>query len=498
MKPLGGSGSRKLLKGRLRRRAGLRHSAYDLSTGQILYTQNSVLIEKGQKITYSYDEFGRIKKIIYPDKDVLDETVYEYDANDQIVHKTDNSGEYTYVYGKLGELCKETVTLKQYTNSQTQQQYRTAQFSYLQNYLGQMEEITYPNGEVVTYSYTNGGNVCRVQGKLCSIGINHTFDYVKNITYDHKDRRTSIEYGNGIISNYTYDEYRGWLETLVTTDSLKNSIQNIEYRFDVTGNVISYTNECTKYSTTQEYQYDTLGQLIQVNGKSVCQKYSSGPEYVSTYSQNWQFDSLGRQTLKESSVQNRIKTDLGGDLLNYRFDYEYLQNKANQVETCGGMYYAYDSNGNMILEQNAPVENANTGYVATVTKIKQDTYSVDQAWGFSDDTQATAANVSRRIFDYNCKNEMIVSKDSRYYTRYTYNQEGKRTGKYSSLGETLYFNDYAAWTYRPGDVSNPDGHQDVHIMLLGQRIVTKQNSATRYELADQIDKQYWYHTNHIG
>lgn len=266
----------------------------------------------------------------------------------------------------------------------------------------------------------------------------------------------------------------------------------------MTGNVISYTNDCDTFNTTQEYQYDVLGQLIEVNGKSICNKYSSGPEYVADYTQTWKFDNIGRVEKKTSNAVCPLKNDLGGDLLSYSFDYTYIEGKANQVGSCTGRYYAYDANGNMTIEQNVPIETETTGYIATVTQVKDDAYYVDQAWGVENDKQTAVSGISRRIFEYNCKNEMIVSKDSNYYTKYIYNQEGQRTSKYSSLGESLYFNEYASWTKRSGDSGNPDGRDAMHIYINGQRIVTKQNSATRYELSDQINKQYWYHTNHIG
>ena len=89
--------------------SGVQITHYNTTTGQLDYTQNSVLIEKGQKIVYQYDEFGRLKKIVYPDNKQLDNTEYEYDENDQIVKKIDNSGEHYYQYGKLGEIVSETI-----------------------------------------------------------------------------------------------------------------------------------------------------------------------------------------------------------------------------------------------------------------------------------------------------------------------------------------------------------------------------------------------------
>jgi hypothetical protein len=121
---------------------------------------------------------------------------------------------------------------------------KTAVMEYQSNYLGQMEKIIYPDGEIVTYGYDRAGQVKTVTGVKPSV----TFAYVNDIAYDEYGQRKFIEYGNGVRTNYVYDEYRRWLTSI---DTKKGSTvhQSISYRFDSVGNIEGYDNKGTKYDT---------------------------------------------------------------------------------------------------------------------------------------------------------------------------------------------------------------------------------------------------------
>ena len=115
---------------------------------------------------------------------------------------TDSSGTVEYAYGKLGETVREKRVLRQETGYVNMT--REAVMEYAGNYLGQMEKITYPDGEEVSYGYDYGGNVTSVTGH--NRGTN--FTYVEKIGYDEYAQRVYIEYGSGVKSTYSYDPYR--------------------------------------------------------------------------------------------------------------------------------------------------------------------------------------------------------------------------------------------------------------------------------------------------
>ena len=185
--------------------------------------------------------------------------------------------------------------------------------------------------------------------------MGHDFDYVTNILYDQYGQRTRIDYGNGTFTEYNYDSVRRWLDTIKTENKWGQSYQNISYSFDAVGNVLGYENNCLdnvigNYKTRQTYSYDNLYQLIKVEGETTYDPYHSElPEFVSNYSQNFEFDTdgLGNMTSKVSkeSVSPLKKI---GDNLNYNFTYVYDENFAHRLVRAGDRYYKYDSNGNIV------------------------------------------------------------------------------------------------------------------------------------------------------
>jgi len=49
-----------------------------------------------------------------------------------------------------------------------------------------------PDGEVVDYTYNRAGNLQSMQGKKES----HTYDYIKQLSYDEFEQRKYLKYGN--------------------------------------------------------------------------------------------------------------------------------------------------------------------------------------------------------------------------------------------------------------------------------------------------------------
>ena len=91
------------------------------------------------------------------------------------------------------------------------------------------KEITYPDGEVVTYSYDDAGQVNAITG-VNTLG--DIFEYVKKIGYDEYSQRTLIEYGSGVVTEYSYDPARRWLKTMKSVNSKGEILQNYTYTFE--------------------------------------------------------------------------------------------------------------------------------------------------------------------------------------------------------------------------------------------------------------------------
>ena len=401
---------------------------------------------------------------------------------------------------KLGEVTKETRTLRTHLNGYYPTE--TAVMEYRSDYLGRMQHIVYPDGEKVTYGYDQGGQVVRVRGEHWG----HDFDYVTNILYDEYGQRTRIDYGNGTFTEYKYDPERRWLDTIKTENKWGQSYQNISYSFDAVGNVLGYENNCLdnvtgNYKTSQTYSYDNLYQLIKVEGETTYNPYrSSVPEFVSNYSQDFVFDTdgLGNMTSKVSKESVRPNKKIG-DNLNYNFTYVYDENYAHRLVRAGDRYYKYDSNGNIICEQDGSFEsNGEEDPYYKINQETEDVYSTDYGWGlFKEDKTGSTTSRYRRTYTWNERNQLISSVDANYSTAYVYGQDGQRSNKYTGNSETLYFN--KMWTHHTDSGNSIYGGQTSKNIYLGEtRVVTKLNAGKDPTYQEEYYKQYFYHSDHLG
>ena len=485
--------------------SGCKKFYYDKSSGNLVQETDSVMDEKRLFINYEYDAFNRLRRVDYPGE--MTDTVYEYGKSDnrsnlagRLTSRTDASGTVSYMYGKLGEVTTETRTIDSHIDGYPKP--RTAKMEYASDYLGRMQEIVYPDGECVKYSYDYGGNVCGVSG-IPKEG--EDFLYVRDIGYDEYGQRNFIEYGNGVKTEYEYDSERRWLSSIRTENESRIQYQNIEYKFDTLGNILSYTNDCLgsgAYKTEQSYTYDALGQLTGVKGTTEHNPYkATQPLHISEYSQKFAFDEagLGRMMSKTSS-ETTLAGTRNGDDLNYAIDYVYAKGFAHRLERAGNRYYKYDANGNVTQEEYDGLSESDSREV-TVTDYGNDVYGVDTAWGYYETDNATTKvrqeRHYRRTYVWDVRNRMTESHDSNNDVYYIYGEDGMRTNKYTRNAETIYFNNFWTWL-KDGSSELDGGKNSKHIFLGSERLVTKVNSANRPSYSEECGSQYFYHSDHLG
>jgi|GEM_PF-1170765 len=467
--------------------AGYITSSYDLSGNLVKKTDNN-LRTNGQTISYEYDGLNRLTKIDYT---VMDDTFMVYGeagridyGSGRLLSTTDESGTVSNIYGKLGEIVQVSRTLNRLTSLADTE---TATMSYKSDYLGRMEEIVYPDGEIVTYDYDFGGQVTSVTGSRQGTDT----VYIEKIGYDEFGQRTLIRYGNGTETTYDYDEDRRWLRNLNSIGSFGNEIQNITYDFDSVGNITSLDNDSGKYRATQSYEYDDLYQLTGAEGVYESSPYGS-LDYKSTYTQDFTFDSLGNMTNKNSRhFFTPLRSGYGN--LNYDYDYEYYDDKPHQAKRIGNMWYLYDSNGNVTEEREGahsiPADGSGGAGLNSDGDLRWTGY------GFGLDRSGTDDNddVYNRNFSWDEENRLKQSSDTNYTVEYLYDSSGERTVKNSPLGETLYFN--SMWQIS----AETDGNrQSKHIFVGESRIATRLNKEDDMSTGNEIINTYYYHGDHLG
>ena len=474
---------------------------------------DSLLRSKLSEIQYHYDGFDRLIKIDYP---FSEDVTYEYGEAGQagageIVRKKDESGDIRYEYGRLSEVVKETRTIKRY---EALSEPETAIFTYRSDYLGRMQTMRYPDGEVITYTYDKGGQLKGVSGVKNTVKGTENYSYIDTIVYDEHGQRVYIKYGNGVETKYRYDDKRRWLKDIETKNKQTDEVfQKINYSFDKVGNVLGYSNDASVYETSQSYTYDNLYQLIGVEGTSnqykAIKSFGSTPVNVAKYKQDFAFDGIGNMTRKTST------TNLPGARgnaypkaeLDYSLDYEYDPAYAHRLIHAGNRYYRYDANGNITAEKDGPFTEDEEFVFTYNYDPDTDVYGTDYGFGLdapkeTEETHPENLFAYRRNYTWNEKNQLTKSSDRSYTVHYRYGEDGQRALKYTEEGrsETLYFNNFYTIHIPVQDKNNPQGLRvHKHIFVGNSRLVTAMtHTDNNGDNAEQREKRYYYHSDHLG
>jgi RHS repeat-associated protein len=151
--------------------------------------------------------------------------------------------------------------------------------------LNRPTRLTTPDGSVTEPLY-NPANLLNGVRVTIKNAVQPTV-FVKNIDYNAKGQRVQIEYGNGALTSYKYDEQTFRLERLRTTRPnqpdatasalFKNAavVQDIHYTYDPVGNITRIADDahntifCSneQVDALSDYTYDALYRLTAASGR---------------------------------------------------------------------------------------------------------------------------------------------------------------------------------------------------------------------------------------
>ena len=331
---------------------------------------------------------------------------------------------------------------------------------------------------------------------------------------DEHAQRVYIKYGNGVETRYKYDEKRRWLDTIETKNiQTQDVFQKIKYNFDAVGNVLGYNNDATTYETQQTYSYDSLYQLISVEGTSNQYKgkksFGMTPVSVAKYKQTFSFDAIGN--MKEKLSTTNIPGSQGNSYpkaeLDYDLNYEYDPAYAHRLIHAGTRYYRYDANGNITAEKDGPFTDEEEFTFTYSYFENEDVYGADYGFGLDAPKETEQANPQdlfayRRNYTWNERNLLTKSSDRNFTVHYRYGDDGQRALKYTDEGrsETLYFNNFFTIHIPTQDQNNPQGLRvHKHIFVGNSRLVTAMTHTDNSgDNEEQKAKRYYYHSDHLG
>jgi hypothetical protein len=155
-----------------------------------------------------------------------------FNRKGRLVMQEDGSGRQEFKYGRQGELTEVSRTLV--IPNQAVATY-TTRWDY--DSWNRLWGMTYPDGEVVNYSYNTGGLLKRVVGGKAG----ESTIYVDSIRYDKFEQRSYIKYGNGTETNYSYNPQNRLLDILSVQKGSTMLINNL-YDYDAVHNVTGVVN----------------------------------------------------------------------------------------------------------------------------------------------------------------------------------------------------------------------------------------------------------------
>jgi len=402
---------------------------------------------KGQVFTNSYDDAGRLIMKSFVSNTATTVT-YSYGTNIQLnnngrlVSVSSGSVSEQYAYNERGEVTNTSKTVggDTYISSSTY------------DALGRVATIVYPH-----LSGANSSSIIKLQyGYEAYSGLLDTIDrvdyaagtniqsFLKDIQYDFMGRRTSMKYGNDVITSYTYDSVKSMLSNCTVSNAVTN-FKAVNYTFDKVGNLL-VKNDTTEAKT--EYQYDSLYRLTVTKYTTT----NGGPQGAD-YSQTNAYDALG----------NILSKDVAGSTGN-RY-YQYASGKPHAVTSFTGKYnndanatytLLYDANGNMTNENISYQDN---GTNKTSTKVL--------TWDGENRLQSLSWNGTN--------------------WNYTYDYSGERISKVKNQGQSnqeavIYVNGLAQ--IRTGD--------QVYAVFDGV------NRIAAIKRVSDTDTSFFLHTDHVG
>ncbi|HLP04618.1 MAG TPA: toxin TcdB middle/N-terminal domain-containing protein [Paludibacter sp.] len=455
--------------------SGTTNFGYDASGNQA-WVQPANLISTGKKIQYFYT-YNRLDSVVYPNHPE-NNVKYVYGGYDNTQNLNlkghlksieDGSGKQEFKYGKMGEVTEVKRTLV--IPNQAVATYTT---STVYDSWNRLLSMTYPDGEVVNYTYNTAGLLTGVASSANT--------YVSNIKYDKFEQRTYMKYGNGAETYYAYNDSNRTLTGLSVKSTLLSgqpTLMSNAYTYDRVKNVVSVINSGTAVAAantlsgsiggTMEhtYKYDNLYRLVEAHGDY----NKANTDKNAHYDLFMGYDAMHNVISKRQEINQKGVQFAGGLNAGCNFKYTINSNNCQQISNIADSSYRYASGEQKKVD----------------AKVRQYSYDANgNLISINIGTQTTdgklMASKSRKML-WDEENRLLAISDNGYVSNYWYDASGERTVKMSGDGEGVLVNgilsgartgttNFTAYI-SPYLVVGNGGNYTKHIYMGSQRITSK-------------------------
>ncbi|GJM33039.1 MAG: hypothetical protein DHS20C18_20400 [Saprospiraceae bacterium] len=320
---------------------GTTENVYDLADNLVQTITGNIraTIPNEGAIHYTYD-YERLVQIDYP-KNVQNQVKLqyggagaEYNRTGKVWLREDASGGEEYFYDVQGEVVK---TIRTILINEANVRTFVSEAAY--DTWGRIQQMVYPDGEIVNYHYNKAGNLQKMEGEK----LGHQYDYVTQIGYDKFEDRVYLAYGNGTKNTYKYEADRRRLDKMTVLKAGGKTILDCDYTYDVMSNILSIRNTATPDDlggpSQHQYVYDELYRMIEATGSW------QGMDHQEDYAQLLTYDNLNN--LKRKSQTHRSN---GEEVRSNTFDFifEYEGSRPHSPTKVGGKSFQFDGNGNQL------------------------------------------------------------------------------------------------------------------------------------------------------
>ncbi len=367
---------------------------------------------------------------------------------------------------------------------------------------------TTPDSSVVTRTFNQ---TKLLQTVTLNTTLGGTTTLVQNIDYNEKAQRLSVEYGNGVVSSYTYEPETYRLSQVTTTRtsssngisilfSSPTSIQALEYTYDPVGNITLLQDGAAKpviynqqsVTASASYTYDPLYRLLSATGREQIGQAQFSTGTPTGNLRDYPFVGLSVSPNDLTALQNYLES--------YRYD---AVGNILQMTHAGGTstwnrYYCY-----------FPVSAPATNNQLCSTSLPGDTitnagpYSARYTYD-ADGNMATMPHLSGLQWNFKDQLQMtqqqVVNDGTGPQTFYAYDPSGQRVRKVtlsptgSVASDRLYLGAYEVFrTYSPTGNAPTSQIDSLHVQDDKRRIALIETNAAatptttiRYQLSNHL------------
>lgn len=253
------------------------------------YDKNENLIKtshpNGKTVTYTYNALNRLIEKDYGD----DVDYYTYDEKENVTNASNSHITIIYKYNESNQILSKIYSTWN----------KTITYEYDAN--GNRTKMINPDNGVTTYSYDQNGRLTQ---------MNNAFNEVTMIAYDAV---SSIGYGNGITSNFSYNNINN-TDAISIKKATNEIITDLSYTHDNIGNVTNFQKD----GNTTTYAYDGAYRLKKVTSSNATSK-----DYV--------YDAADNRKALITNQDTSI----------------YQHNEDNQLLSMDSIAFTYDDNGSL-------------------------------------------------------------------------------------------------------------------------------------------------------